>query len=65
MSSIKPYHYDPETWDDQEELETYQPIRKQTGKATTLKDARRQQSKEWGRSMAKFHKQRARDNDKP
>jgi len=59
MSSIKPHQYDPDTWDDQEEPETYQPLRKQTGKANTLKDARRQQSKEWGRSMHKYFKQRA------
>ena len=59
MSTIKPYEYDPETWDDQEEPETYQPLRKQTGKAATLKDARRQQSKEWGREHHKYHKQRA------
>jgi hypothetical protein len=59
MSSIKPHQYDPDTWDDQEEPEAYQPLRKQTGKATTLKDARRQQGKEWGRSVHKYFKQRA------
>lgn len=46
-----------EEWDDQEEP-AFQPLRKQTGKAPTLKGDRRQQAKEWGRSMHKFHKQR-------
>lgn len=59
MSTLKPHEYDPETWDDQEDPETFQPLHKQTGKAQTLKGDRRQQAKEWGRSMHKFHKQRA------
>jgi hypothetical protein len=64
MSTIKPYQYDPETWDDQEDPETYQPLRKQTGKAATVKDVRRQQAKEWGRAHHKHHKQLAK-NGKP
>jgi hypothetical protein len=37
---------------------TFQPLKKQTGKAPTLKGDRRQIAKEWGRSMHKYHKQR-------
>ena len=36
----------------------FQPLKKQTGKAPTLKGDRRQAAKEWGRSMHKYHKQR-------
>ena len=61
-NEIKPHQYDPQTWDDQAEPERVQRLRKQTGKPTTLKDDRRQQSKQWGRSMHKFHKQRERSN---
>jgi hypothetical protein len=64
MSSIKPYQYDPEAWDDQEDPATFERVRKQTGKPTTIKDTRKQQGKEWGRAMHKYHKQRAR-SDKP
>jgi len=60
MSTIKPHEYDPEAWDDQEEPAQLQRVRKQTGKPMTPKDDRRQQSKEWGRSIHKFHKQRER-----
>lgn len=64
MSTIKPHEYDPETWDDQDAPEAFQPLHKQTGKAPTPKGDRRQQSKVWGRAMHKYHKQRAR-NGKP
>ena len=59
MKHIKPYQYDPETWDDEEEPTTFQPLQKQSGK-TSPKGDRRQQQKEWGRTMHKFHKQRER-----
>lgn len=64
MASIKPHHFDPDQWDDHEDESTFQPLHKQTGKPQTLKDTRKQQAKEWGRSMHKFHKQRQK-NGKP
>lgn len=50
---------------DESESPAFQPLKKQTGKPQTLKGDRRQEAKEWGRSMHKFHKQRQRSNDKP
>jgi hypothetical protein len=50
--------YDAEAWDDQDEP-IFQPLKKQTGKPVTVKGDRRQTAKEWGRSMHKYHKQRA------
>ena len=38
----------------------FQPLRKQSGKPQTTKDSRRQQAKEWGRAVNKYHKQRRR-----
>lgn len=58
MASIKPHQYDPENWDDQDDEPTFQRLHKQTDKPQTVKDLRKQQGKEWGRSMHKFHKQR-------
>lgn len=49
-----------EAYDDQDEA-GFKPIRRQKQKSFTSKDDRRQQQKEWGRSMHKFHKQRRRD----
>ena len=60
MKDIKPHKYDEESWDDETEPTTFQPLHKQTGKATTLKDDRRQKGKEWGRALHKHHKQRER-----
>ena len=52
---------DDDLYDNDEQHEpAFQPIKKQTGKPPTLKGDRRQQAKEWGRSMHKFHKQRQR-----
>jgi len=39
---------------------TFQRVRKQTGKATTFKEDRRQASKEFGKRINKFHKERRR-----
>ena len=39
---------------------TFQRVRKQTGKPTTLKEDRRQASKEFGKRIYKFHKERRR-----
>ena len=50
---------DSEQWEEGDEP-GFQPLRKQTGKAQTTKDSRRQQAKEWGRAVNKFHKQRRR-----
>ena len=58
MGTIKPHQYDPEAWDDQDAEPAFQPLQKQTGKTQTVKDARKQQGKEWGRSMHKANKQR-------
>ena len=58
MSTIKPHEYDADSWDDQDEQASFQRLHKQTGKPQTMKDARKQQSKEWGKAMNKFHKQR-------
>ncbi len=52
------HDYDVEVWDDLDEP-AFQPLKKQTGKAPTLKGDRRQTAKEWGRAMHKYHKQRA------
>ena len=53
---------DSEQMDEQEEP-GFQPLRKQSGKPQTTKDSRRQQSKEWGRAVNKYHKQRRRAGD--
>ena len=49
--------------DDEQEQPGFQPLRKQSGKPQTTKDSRRQQSKEWGRAVNKYHKQRRRAGD--
>lgn len=64
MTTIRPHTDDPDAWDD-DEAPTFERVRKQTGKAATVKGDRRQQEKEWGRAINKFHKQRARDTRKP
>ena len=38
----------------------FQPLRKQSVKPQTAKESRRQQAKEWGRAVNKYHKQRRR-----
>lgn len=57
------HYHDDDTGERYADLEqdepAFQPLKKQTGKPMTLKGDRRQQAKEWGRSMHKFHKQRA------
>ena len=45
---------------DEQEDSHFQPLRKQTGKPQTTKESRRQQGKEWGRAVNKYHKQRRR-----
>ena len=45
---------------DEQEDTHFQPLRKQSGKPQTIKESRRQQGKEWGRAVNKFHKQRRR-----
>jgi hypothetical protein len=45
---------------DEQEDSHFQPLRKQSGKPQTTKETRRQQAKEWGRAVNKFHKQRRR-----
>ena len=49
-------------FEQEDELEEpgFQPLRKQSGKPQTTKDSRRQQAKEWGRAVNKYHKQRRR-----
>jgi hypothetical protein len=39
---------------------TFERVRKQTGKSTTLKEDRRQAAKEFGKRINKFHKERRR-----
>ena len=46
-------------WDDGDEP-TFQRLRKQSGKPQTIKDGRKQEAKEFGRAINKFHKQRRR-----
>jgi hypothetical protein len=46
--------------EDEQEDTSFQPLRKQSGKPQTTKESRRQQAKEWGRAINKFHKQRRR-----
>ena len=45
---------------DEQEDSHFQPLRKQSGKPQTTKESRRQQAKEWGRAVNKYHKQRRR-----
>ena len=48
---------------DEQEDSHFQPLRKQSGKPQTTKESRRQQAKEWGRAVHKYHKQRRRAGD--
>jgi hypothetical protein len=57
--SDKWQNYDAEEWNEQDEP-TFERLRKQTGKPQTLKNDRRQQGKEWGKAVNKYHKQRRR-----
>jgi len=60
MNSIKFDRHD--DFDDayDQDAPTFQRLKKQTGKPTTLKDDRRQASKEFGKRINKFHKERRR-----
>jgi hypothetical protein len=61
MSPIKSYRHDDDHDDMSEQDEpTFQRVRKQSGKTTTLKNVRRQASKEFGKRINKFHKERRR-----
>jgi hypothetical protein len=61
MSSIKFSLHDDHHDDMQEQDEpAFQRVKKQTGKPTTLKDDRKQASKEFGKRINKFHKERRR-----
>ncbi len=64
--SDKQRRYEAEDWDDMDEP-TFQRLRKQTGKPVTAKESRKQESKEFGRAINKFFKERRRyeGNDKP
>jgi hypothetical protein len=57
--------YDQDAWDDEDQTPGFERLRKQTGKAQTVKGGRRQQDKEWGRATSKFLRDRARFNKKP
>ena len=61
MNSIKSSRFDDDHDDVYEQDEpTFQRVRKQTGKPATLKEDRRQSSKEFGKRINKFHKERRR-----
>ena len=53
------YDRDDDSWDEADEPQ-FQRVRKQTGKQQTVKDARKQEAKAFGREISKFHKQRRR-----
>ncbi|MFN8478253.1 MAG: hypothetical protein U0074_10605 [Kouleothrix sp.] len=55
----KPHVADDDSWDDEEQPQ-FERVRKQTGKQLTVKDARKQESKEFGRAVKKYFKQRRR-----
>jgi hypothetical protein len=57
--SDKWQNYDAEEWNEQDKP-TFERLRKQTDKPQTLKNDRRQQAKEWGKAVNKYHKQRRR-----
>ena len=57
--SDKPRNHDFEDWDDQDEP-SFQRLRKQSGKPRSVKETRKQESKEFGRAINKFHKERRR-----
>jgi hypothetical protein len=61
MSPIKFNRHD-DDYDDISEQEepAFQRVKKQTGKPTSLKEDRRQASKEFGKRINKFHKERRR-----
>lgn len=46
-----------DAWGENDEP-TFERLRRQPGKAPTIKGDRRQQSKEFGRAMFKYHKER-------
>ena len=57
MSDKSRFH--DEDWDEQDEP-SFQRLRKQSGKPMTIKDTRKQDSKEFGRTINKFQKERRR-----
>lgn len=65
MPRIKPHEYDPESWDDQDDYTTFEPVPRASGKQPGVKEQRRRHEREWGRSIHKFQKDRQRQNGKP
>jgi len=57
--SDKLRNHDIEDWDDQDEP-SFQRLRKQSGKPQSVKETRKQESKEFGRAINKFFKERRR-----
>ena len=57
--SSKPRNHDFDDWDEHDEP-SFQRLRKQSGKPLSVKEARKQDSKEFGRAINKFHKERRR-----
>lgn len=57
--SDKSRNHDFDDWDDHDEP-SFQRLRKQSGKPLSVKEARKQDSKEFGRAINKFHKERRR-----
>ena len=51
--------HDDDAWDEADEPQ-FERVRKQTGMQLSLKDTRKQASKEFGKAVNKFHKQRRR-----
>jgi hypothetical protein len=61
MSTINSYLRDEDSYDiDEQDEPTFQRLKKQTGKVTTIKDDRRQAGKEFGKRINKMHKERRR-----
>ena len=57
--SNKPRNDDFEDWDEQDEP-SFQRLRKQSGKPLSIKETRKQDAKQFGRAINKFHKERRR-----
>jgi hypothetical protein len=57
--SYKPQNHDFEDRDEQDEP-SFQRLRKQSGKPLSVKEARKQDAKDFGRAINKFHKERRR-----
>ena len=52
-------NHDYEDWEDQDEP-NFQRVRKQSGKTLSVKENRKQESKEFGRAVNKYFKERRR-----